>query len=89
MDNIHKQNQSFWPTDLRERDSAAKTEFVKMLVLCYINWITKIQISNKAPKWAIVQVLLARGVVDGWASCDAACHAGGPGLIPGPGQTYV
>jgi hypothetical protein len=22
-------------------------------------------------------------------SCDAACHAGGPGLIPGPGQTYI
>jgi hypothetical protein len=29
------------------------------------------------------------GVVDGWASSNAACHAGGPGLIPGPGQTYV
>jgi hypothetical protein len=32
---------------------------------------------------------LWEGVVDGLASCDAACHAGGPGLIPGPGQTYV
>jgi hypothetical protein len=29
------------------------------------------------------------GVVDGWAVSAAACHAGGPGLIPGPGQTYV
>jgi hypothetical protein len=27
--------------------------------------------------------------VDGRASSDAACHAGGPGSIPGPGQTYV
>jgi hypothetical protein len=30
-----------------------------------------------------------RGVVDGCASRDTACHAGGPGLIPGPVQTYV
>jgi hypothetical protein len=29
------------------------------------------------------------GVVDGWASRDVACQAGGLGLIPGPGQTYV
>jgi hypothetical protein len=29
------------------------------------------------------------GVVDGWAVSAAACHAGGPGLIPGSGQTYV
>jgi hypothetical protein len=28
-------------------------------------------------------------VVDGRASSDAACHAGGPGSIPGRGQTYV
>jgi hypothetical protein len=28
-------------------------------------------------------------VVDGRASRDAACHAGGPSSIPGPGQTYV
>jgi hypothetical protein len=28
-------------------------------------------------------------VVDGWAVSAAACHAGGPGSIPGPGQTYV
>jgi hypothetical protein len=32
---------------------------------------------------------VTKGVVDGRASSDAACHAGGPGLIPGPGQTYV
>jgi hypothetical protein len=30
-----------------------------------------------------------KGVVDGQASRDAACHAGGPGLIPGPGQTSI
>jgi hypothetical protein len=30
-----------------------------------------------------------KGVVDGWASSDAACQAGGLGSIPGPGQTYV
>jgi hypothetical protein len=27
-------------------------------------------------------------VVDGWAVIAAACHAGGSGLITGPGQTY-
>jgi hypothetical protein len=26
-------------------------------------------------------------VVNGCAACAAACHAGGPGLIPGPGRT--
>jgi hypothetical protein len=31
----------------------------------------------------------AKGVVDERASSDAACHAGGPGSIPGPVQTYV
>jgi hypothetical protein len=30
-----------------------------------------------------------RVVVDGWASSDAACQAGGLGSIPGPGQSYV
>jgi hypothetical protein len=30
-----------------------------------------------------------QGVVDGRSSSDAACHAGGPGSIPGPVQTYV
>jgi hypothetical protein len=30
-----------------------------------------------------------QGLVDGWAVSAAACHAGGPGLIPGPGPTYV
>jgi hypothetical protein len=29
-----------------------------------------------------------RVVVDGGAVIGAACYAGGPGLIPGPGQTY-
>jgi hypothetical protein len=29
------------------------------------------------------------GVVNGRASCDAACHPGGPGLIPGSVKTYV
>jgi hypothetical protein len=29
------------------------------------------------------------GLVDGWASRDATCQAGGLGSIPGPGQTYV
>jgi hypothetical protein len=29
-----------------------------------------------------------QGVVDGWAVSAAACLAGGPGLIPAPGQTY-
>jgi hypothetical protein len=33
--------------------------------------------------------IIIKGVVDGWASSDAACQAGGLGLIPGPGQTYV
>jgi hypothetical protein len=34
-------------------------------------------------------IALFRGVVYGWAVSAAACHAGDPGLIPGPGQTYV
>jgi hypothetical protein len=29
------------------------------------------------------------GVVDCWASSDAACQAGGLGSISGPSQTYV
>jgi hypothetical protein len=29
------------------------------------------------------------GIVDGWASSDAAYQAGGLGSNPGPGQTYV
>jgi hypothetical protein len=29
------------------------------------------------------------GVVDGWASSDAACQAGGLASIPDPGQTYI
>jgi hypothetical protein len=29
----------------------------------------------------------SNAVVDGWAISAAACHAGGPGSIPGPGQT--
>jgi hypothetical protein len=29
------------------------------------------------------------GVVDGGASSDSACQAGGLGSIPGPRQTYV
>jgi hypothetical protein len=28
-------------------------------------------------------------VVNGWAVSAAACHVGGLGSIPGPGQTYV
>jgi hypothetical protein len=35
------------------------------------------------------QKITVGGVVDGWASSDAACQAGGLGLIPRPGQTYV
>jgi hypothetical protein len=31
-------------------------------------------------------ILETGGAVDG---CAAACHAGGPGSIPGPGQTYL
>jgi hypothetical protein len=54
------------------------------------NWIDKSPVLLRASLICMKNThAIIRGVVDSWASSDAACHAGGLGSIPGPGQTYV